>query len=125
MRREGLYLQDIVDAADAIGGFLQGRTKGDFLNDDFFRSAVLQKLIVIGEAAAKLSDSMRSRYPEVPRADVVGFRNRVSRFLASRAAVLQASRSPSGSWATSAAFFWKAQGCSGTVTARNPPRKTP
>ena len=77
MRREGLYLHDIVDAADAIAGFLEGRTKNDFLNDDFFRSAILQKLMVIGEAAAKLPESLRARYPEVPWVDIVGFRNRV------------------------------------------------
>ena len=39
------------------------------------RSAVLQKLIVIGEAAAPLQMDFRERHPGVGWADIVGFRN--------------------------------------------------
>jgi uncharacterized protein with HEPN domain len=35
----------------------------------------LQKLIVIGEAAARLSDEFQQKSPEIPWADIVGFRN--------------------------------------------------
>ena len=54
MRREGLYLSDIVDAADAIERFISGVDREAFLRDDLRQSAVLQKLIVIGEAASRL-----------------------------------------------------------------------
>jgi len=39
------------------------------------QSAVLQKLIVIGEAAARLPVQFRERHPEIEWADIVGFRN--------------------------------------------------
>jgi uncharacterized protein with HEPN domain len=38
-------------------------------------SAVLQKLTVIGEAAARLPKEFTSRFPNIPWADIVGFRN--------------------------------------------------
>lgn len=38
-------------------------------------SAVLQKLMVIGEAAARLSKEFIQRFPEVPWLDIIGFRN--------------------------------------------------
>jgi uncharacterized protein with HEPN domain len=75
MRDEGLYLQDIVEAADHIAGFVLDVEKPQFLNNEMMRSAVLQKLMVIGEAAAKISEAVRDQHPEVPWADIVGFRN--------------------------------------------------
>ncbi len=75
MRLEELYLSDIVEAADAIQKFLEGVQRERFLQDDLLRSAVLQKLTIIGEAAARLSMEFRERHPEIEWADIVGFRN--------------------------------------------------
>ena len=75
MRPERLYLAEIVEAARAILAFLSGRDRSGFLKDDFLQSAVLMKLIVIGEAAAQLPEEFRVRHPEVPWSRVVGFRN--------------------------------------------------
>lgn len=75
MRREVLYLQDIVEASEAIDRFLSEVAKEDFLQDELRQSAVLQKLTVIGEAAARIPDEFRESYPEVPWRDVVAFRN--------------------------------------------------
>ncbi len=38
-------------------------------------SAVLQKLMVIGEAAARLPKEFTSRFPEIPWVDIIAFRN--------------------------------------------------
>ena len=54
MRREDLFLHDIVEAADAIAAFLTDVEEADFVGHDLLRSAVLQKLTIIGEAAARL-----------------------------------------------------------------------
>jgi uncharacterized protein with HEPN domain len=75
MRPEALYLRDIVEAAEAIGRFIAGVRRKDFVKDELRQSGVLQKLIVIGEAAAHLSREFRDRHPEVEWADIVGFRN--------------------------------------------------
>jgi uncharacterized protein with HEPN domain len=75
MRREELYLSDIVEAAEAIEQFVAGLDRDQFLQDDLRRSAVLQKLTIIGEAAARLPQKFRDQYPEVPWSQVVSFRN--------------------------------------------------
>lgn len=75
MRREELYLTDIVEAADAIQRFVAGVRREDFFDDELRQSAVLQKLVVIGEAAARLPAEFRVRHPEIEWADIVGFRN--------------------------------------------------
>jgi hypothetical protein len=43
MRREELYLTDILEAADAIQRFIQGIEREDFFGDELHQSAVLQK----------------------------------------------------------------------------------
>lgn len=75
MRAERLYLTDIVEAADAIERFLRGVNEADFMRDELRQSAVLQKLIVIGEAAARLPKRFTAQHPQVPWPDIVAFRN--------------------------------------------------
>ncbi len=75
MRREELYLTDILEATDAIQRFIHGIEREDFFGDELHQSAVLQKLIVIGEAAARLPEEFIKRHPEVEWADIVAFRN--------------------------------------------------
>ena len=57
-------LIDIIEAIDAI----------DALEPDE-QAAIRYHLIVIGEAAASLDDSVRSAHPSVPWVSVVGLRN--------------------------------------------------
>lgn len=75
MRHEKLYLQDIVEAVGAIERFIKGVSKDDFFVSDLLQSAVLQKLMIIGEAAANLSSELKSHYPQVPWKQIIGFRN--------------------------------------------------
>ena len=75
MRREELYLQDICIAADAISRFIAGLNEAAFRNYEMVNSAVVQKLAVIGEAAARVSADFRSRHPEIPWAEIIAFRN--------------------------------------------------
>lgn len=75
MRSDALYLADIVQAADAIARFVLGMDEDRFVGDDLVRSAVLHKLTVIGEAAARVSSDLRHSHPELPWADIIGFRN--------------------------------------------------
>jgi uncharacterized protein with HEPN domain len=75
MRTEALYLDDIIEAADGIARFLKDLEKEAFLGDELHQSAVLQKLIVIGEAASRLSAEFRTRHAEIEWPDIVGLRN--------------------------------------------------
>ena len=76
MRPDRLYLSDIVDASDAIGRFLLDLDgERAFPADELRQSAILQKLIVIGEAASRLSDELRTAYPDVEWPGIVAFRN--------------------------------------------------
>ena len=75
MRREELYLTDIIEAADAIQRFVRNVNKNMFLKDELLQSGVLQKLMIIGEAASRLPKEFRDRHPEIEWEDIIGFRN--------------------------------------------------
>lgn len=75
MRREDLYLSDILEAGDAIHKFLSGIDKNTFIDSDLTRSAVLQKLTIIGEAASRLPKSFKEKHKNIEWADIVAFRN--------------------------------------------------
>jgi uncharacterized protein with HEPN domain len=75
MRIEELYLRDIIEAADHIAQFIAQSGSEGFFQSELVRSAVFQKLSVIGEAAARVSQELKARYPAVPWAKIIGFRN--------------------------------------------------
>lgn len=75
MRSDALYLADILDAIEAIERFIIGFDEARFLADELVQSAVLHKLSIIGEAAARLSDITRRSMPEIPWKEIIGFRN--------------------------------------------------
>jgi len=55
--------------------FCNGLTKEDFAKDELRQSAVLQKLIVIGEAVAQLPNNFTANYPDIEWRDIKAFRN--------------------------------------------------
>lgn len=75
MRRDALYLADIVEAAEAVAEFVAGLKREAFVGNKMARSAVLQQLTVIGEAAARLSPEFKQRHPDIEWGDIVAFRN--------------------------------------------------
>lgn len=75
MRREELYSADIIEAADAIQRFLKDVERIAFLQNELLQSAVLQKLMIIGEASSRLPKKFRDRHPEIEWEDIKGFRN--------------------------------------------------
>ena len=75
MRHETLYLTDIVEAADHIAGFIAGTDSEQFRKSELLRSAVVHKLSVNAEAAARLSEDQTARNPQLPWPQIVAFRN--------------------------------------------------
>jgi uncharacterized protein with HEPN domain len=65
MRRDDLYLNDIIEAADHIAQFIAGVDFQTFQNSEMLRSAVVQKLGTIGEAAAHVSEELACRHESV------------------------------------------------------------
>jgi uncharacterized protein with HEPN domain len=75
MRREELYLADLVDNARAVQEYLDGVSREQWDGDRVLRDAVLYRLLLLGEIASALPDGLRDRYPDVAWRHIRAFRN--------------------------------------------------
>lgn len=80
MRDISIYLQDILDAMDAIEGFVKGMDFDRFRKNDMASSAVIRKFEIIGEAAKRVPEEIRSMRPDVPWKEMAGLRDRLIHF---------------------------------------------
>ncbi len=74
-RPQLLYCQDIIESGTAILSYVQGMACDAFVQDRMRYSAVIREFEIIGEAVGKLSEELKSEYPEIPWQDVKDFRN--------------------------------------------------
>ncbi len=72
-----LLLAEMVEALGRIDRYVSGLDEGAFLQDDRTADAVIRNLEIIGEAAARLPESVRDAAPDVPWRRIVGLRNRI------------------------------------------------
>ena len=66
MRDCRLYVRDILEAMVAVQILVGGMDYDDFICDDRTSSAVFRKLVVFGEAAKSIPDSVREQYSHIP-----------------------------------------------------------
>lgn len=78
MRRDELFLLDILEACDRIASRIAGRELASVTADEDLQDIILRRLTVIGEAASKLSEDLRSRHPDVPWKQTISLRHRVT-----------------------------------------------
>lgn len=70
------FLWDALEAARAIGTFIEGQTEASYMADALRRAAVERKCEIIGEALnrlARAAPDVAAQMPELPR--IVAFRN--------------------------------------------------
>ena len=68
-------LHDMYEAALAAQRFAAGKTRTSLSTDQAFEFAVRTALIVIGEAASKVSPETREQYPQIAWQSMIGMRN--------------------------------------------------
>jgi len=77
-RKQEDYLHDILEYAGKAERFLAGlATAEDLGKDERTLLAVIRCLEVIGEAAKRVSPSLRTKHPEVPWRGMMGMRDKV------------------------------------------------
>jgi uncharacterized protein with HEPN domain len=75
------HVRQMLSAARQISDYVAGMNKEDFLADCKTQDAVIMKLLVIGELAAKLIDASScyvTDHPSVPWHQMKGMRNRMA-----------------------------------------------
>ncbi|MCI0333054.1 MAG: DUF86 domain-containing protein [Planctomycetes bacterium] len=75
MSRDIVTLTDVYIALVRIREFVAGMTKEEFVSDEKTYSAVLLKLMVIGEAIKRLAPDFRQAHSDVKWKEYAGFRD--------------------------------------------------
>ncbi len=75
MQRDRGYLVDILDAARLALSYVEEVTREEFLRDVQRQDAVIRRIEIIGEAARRLSEDIRTALPNLPWPEMVGLRN--------------------------------------------------
>jgi|SRR6056297_1144215 len=76
-RDSRLLLEDILDSAKKIKQYTADLEFEAFLADDKTVDAVVRNFEIIGEAANRLSQEIKDKYPEIEWNRIRGFRNRI------------------------------------------------
>ena len=73
--RDRALVLDMISAAEDILSFIKDCNFEKFSSSKILRYAVERQLLVIGEAARRLSDTFRDNFADIPWKAVIGLRN--------------------------------------------------
>ena len=73
--RDPAYIWDMLEAAQDISNYIAGMRFHDYEQNSMAQAAVERKLEIIGEAARRVSDSLKTANPEIPWRGMIGLRN--------------------------------------------------
>ncbi len=76
-RTDSDFLCDIREAVRRVTAYTSAATYEGFLADIKTQDAVLRNLEIIGEATKGMSETLRTRYPDVPWKGMAGVRDRL------------------------------------------------
>lgn len=74
MRDDRQRILDILEAIEKIEKHTSGG-KAAFEEDELIQTWVVYHLLIIGEAASKISDAIKEKYSAVPWRKIIGMRN--------------------------------------------------
>lgn len=74
-QRDAALLWDMREAACEIAQFVKGISYEEFESNKVLRYAVERQILVIGEAAGRVSSTFRDAHPEIPWVSIVAQRN--------------------------------------------------
>ncbi|NBC17243.1 MAG: DUF86 domain-containing protein [Bacteroidetes bacterium] len=71
------FVEDMLNAAEKAQAFVEGMSFEAFEDDERTAYAVVRALEIIGEAARRIPDTVRGRYPAVPWKKMAGMRDKL------------------------------------------------
>ena len=64
-RSDSVYLQDILESINIILTYTENKTEFEFIKNLMLQDAVIRRFEIIGEAASKISESVKNAHPHV------------------------------------------------------------
>ena len=73
--RDAAYLLDMLQAAQKVQRYIQGKTFDNFHKDVLLQDAVERNVEIIREPAGKVSEVFKQNHPEIPWRKIIAQRN--------------------------------------------------
>ena len=77
MSRDDTYLVDILESAKIVLDYVFDKTWDEFYEDMQCQDAVVRRIEIIGEAARRVSQDTRDKYPQISWREMTSMRNLV------------------------------------------------
>jgi uncharacterized protein with HEPN domain len=77
MERDLQSLLDMLQSAQIVMDYLKGRSQNELAIDLQFQDAMIRRLLIIGEAAKRVSETTRQTLTSIPWVAISGMRNRL------------------------------------------------
>ncbi|MCT7955226.1 HepT-like ribonuclease domain-containing protein [Laspinema palackyanum] len=77
MERDLQSLLDMLQSAEIVMDYISGRSRPDLTTDLQLQDAIIRRLLMIGEAAKRVSEPTRNRLTTIPWSVINGMRNRL------------------------------------------------
>lgn len=77
MSRDDTYLVDILESAKIALDYVFDKDWDEFYKDVQCQDAVVRRIEIIGEAARRVSQETRDKYPQIPWREMTSMRNLV------------------------------------------------
>lgn len=74
MRDDRERLLDMLDAVEAVNKYA-AKGRAAFDTEELVQTWIIHHLLLLGEAAARLSDAFADKHPDIPWSKIVGMRN--------------------------------------------------
>jgi len=75
--RTAAYLLDILNSARLARSYVAAKEWNEFQADRLCQDAVVRRLEILGEAARRIPEETRDRFPALPWRQMIGMRNRM------------------------------------------------
>jgi uncharacterized protein with HEPN domain len=76
-RDDTVYLRHMLEAANKIASYLQGKDEETFRGESLLQDGVIRQLEIIGEAVKRLSSHLREQHGSIPWRDIAGMRDKL------------------------------------------------
>jgi len=76
-KSDALYIEDMLTYARRAADRVRGLSHHDFELTVEHQETVAYNIMIVGEAASKLSEETRAKYPTIPWNDIKGMRNQI------------------------------------------------
>ncbi len=70
-----IFIEHVLESIVLIEKYLEGKSRGDFLNSIQLQDSIIRRIEIIGEAIRSIPDDIKVNHPDIPWKEIAGMRD--------------------------------------------------